>query len=232
VRSWPARGLIGQQVPDSGDLGLVEQAGLDRDRPLHDQVPEFRLRDLLRVRAERVEVRIKPDAPQPALVEQGQAAAVGEDQREAVPLVLAGLRVATARPAALERLAVRGRDDDAAAHAQVDTEVRAGRGRGTGPGGRAPYRLAAPARGGEHAPGQRGAQLAGGVRPAHVRVGVINVRDAPVQRVVGDEAAGGLDFGKFWHAPVLLAGGSSGEFPPVSGLRRGAEYSAKLVSLH
>jgi hypothetical protein len=120
--------LVGQQVPDSGDLGLVEQPGLDGDRPLHDQVPEFRGRDLLRVRPERVEVRVEPDAPQPALVEQGQAAAVSELEREPRPFRLARLGVATSRLAAREYLAVGGRDDDATPHAQVETQVGAGRG--------------------------------------------------------------------------------------------------------
>ena len=116
------------------------------------------------------------------------------------------------RLAALGDLAVRGRDDDPAAHAQVDAEVwpvfR----------GLAPDRLAPPASRGEHPPGQRGAKLTGGVRPADERVAVVHVRDAPVQRLVGDQAAGGLDFGKFRHSFVLAGpNGRSNEDPALCG---------------
>jgi hypothetical protein len=41
------------------------------------------------------------------------------------------------------------------------------------------------------------------VRPADERVGVVDRDDATVQRLVGDELAGRLDLGKFWHLPVL-----------------------------
>ena len=185
--------LVGQQVPHAGDPGLVEQPGLDRHRPPGDQVAELRRGDLGGVRAERVDAGVEPDAPEPALVEQDEAAAVGEAQREPVPLGLGRLRVAAEGLAAPGDLTVLGRDDDPAAHAQVDAEVR--------PVFRrlAPHRLAPPASRGEHPPGQRGAQLAGGVRPAHERVAVVHVRDAPVQRLAGDQAAGGLDLGKFGH---------------------------------
>jgi hypothetical protein len=100
---------------------------LTANRALGDQGAECGGRDLFGVRPERVDVRVQPDASQPALVEKRQAAAVGEVEREAVPLSLARLRVAAPGAAALDWLAAaRGRDDDAAAHAQVDAEVGAG----------------------------------------------------------------------------------------------------------
>lgn len=117
--------LIGQQVPDSGDLGLIEQAGLDRDRALGDQAAEFRGRDLLGVRPERVDAGIQPDAPQSAFVEQHEGAAVGEVEGEPVPLGLARLCVAADGAAALDRVAALGRNDDAAAHPEVQTQVGA-----------------------------------------------------------------------------------------------------------
>jgi len=134
----PPERLVGQQVPDPGDFGLVEQAGLDGDRPLHDQVPEFGRHDLFGVRPERVDVGVEPDAPQPALVEQRQAAAVSELEREAAPLSLGRLRIAAEGLAGPDLLAVGGRHDDAAAHAQVDAQVRAGRVGSSHPGGFAP----------------------------------------------------------------------------------------------
>ncbi len=84
--------LVGEQVTDAGDLGLIQQPRLDRDRALHDQLAELGSRDPFRVRPERVGVGIQPDPSQPALVEQGQPAAVGELERETVPFRLARSR--------------------------------------------------------------------------------------------------------------------------------------------
>jgi hypothetical protein len=58
---------------------------------------------------------------------------------------------------------------------------------------------------GERASGQRVTQLAGGVGPAHERIGVVHTDNEPVQSFLGNQAAGGLDLGKFWHLTVLLA---------------------------
>jgi putative flavoprotein involved in K+ transport len=156
--------LVGQQVPDPGDLGLVKQAGLDRDRPLGDQGAELGPGDLSRVRAERVDVGVEQDAAEPALVEQRQAPAVGEPEREPVPCGLARLRVPARAVAAFCGPAVRRGDHDAPAHAEVDAEVRTGgsgrfRGpvRGAQPRGLAPHGLPAPVRGDQRAPDQRGA---------------------------------------------------------------------------
>ena len=74
-----------------------------------------------------------------------------------------------------------------------------------GPGGLQPHRLPAPVHSGEAAPGQRAAQLARRVRAGHVAVGVIDVHDPPVQGLLGDQTAGGLDLRKFWHPPRLAA---------------------------
>ena len=97
--------LVGQQVPHARDPGLVEEPGLDRDRTPGDQAAELRRGDLGGVRPERVDGRVEPDPPEPALVEQDEAAAVGKAEREPVPFGLVGLRVAPARPAALGRAA-------------------------------------------------------------------------------------------------------------------------------
>jgi hypothetical protein len=91
--------LIGQQVPYPGDLGLVEQPGLDRDIALADQGAEVRRAHLGGVRPERADVRVQPDPPEPALVEEHQRAAVGELEGEPVPLGLARLRVPAGRAA-------------------------------------------------------------------------------------------------------------------------------------
>ena len=197
--------LVGQQVPHAGDPGLVEQPGLDRDRPLGDQAAELRRGDLGGVRAERVDVGVQPDAPEPALVEQHEAAAVGEPEREPVPFGLARLRVAAPGPAALGGLAVR--DVTTIRPPMPRWMPRSGPASNRPSGGLAPHRLAPPVRRGEHPPGQRGAQLAGGVRPAHERVAVVHVHDAAVQRLVGDQAAGGLDLGKFGHLFVFTVPG-------------------------
>src|SRR5690242_19002103 len=43
--------------------------------------------------------------------------------------------------------------------------------------------------------------------PRDVAVGIVDVRDAPVQRLVSDQAAGDLNLGKLWHPPVLPSRG-------------------------
>src|SRR5690348_5951433 len=189
--------LVGQQVSHAGDPGLIEQPGLDRDRAPGDQATEIRRGDLGGVRPELVDAGVEPDPSEPALVEQDQAAAVGEAEREPVPLGLARLRLMPSRPAAFGRVAVPGGDYDPAAHTEVNAEV------GPVPGGLAPHRLAPAAGRGERSAGQRGAQLTGGVRAADERVAVVDVRDAPAQRLVGNQAAGGLDLGEFRHSFVL-----------------------------
>jgi hypothetical protein len=123
------------------------------------------------------------------------------------PLVIrsrncAGVTCAARRTAAFDRLAGGRRDHDAAAHAEVDAQLGpgwVGLGRAADAGGLAPHRLAAPVSRGERASGQRGTQLAGGVRPAHERVGVVDIDDAAMQGLIGDQAASGLDLGKFRH---------------------------------
>ena len=86
------------------------------------------------------------------------AAAVGELGAERfTPLVRWASR---RRGPRLRRRPARGRDHDAAAHAQVDAEVGTRRGRAADPGGLAPHRLAAPVRRGERAAGERVPQLA------------------------------------------------------------------------
>jgi hypothetical protein len=58
------------------------------------------------------------------------------------------------------------------------------------------------------------------MRPGDKGVGVIDADDAPVQSMIGDEAAGGLDLGEFWHAPVLLASGPLTRVPAGIGVAR------------
>jgi len=58
---------------------------------------------------------------------------------------------------------------------------------------------------GERAPDQGVAQFAGGVRAAYERVAVVDVDDEAVQRLIGDQAASGLDLGKFRRLFVLLS---------------------------
>jgi putative flavoprotein involved in K+ transport len=209
--------LVGQQVPDPGDLGLVKQAGLDRDRPLGDQGAELGRSDLGRVRAERVDVGVEQDAAEPALIEQRQAPAVGELEREPVPRSLARLRVPARAVAAFCGPAVRRDDYDAPAHAEVDAEVRTrgarGPVRGSQPRGLAPHGLPAPVRGDQRPSDQRGTQLAGGVRPADERIGVVDGHDAPAQGHVRDQAAGGLDLRQLGHLAVTSAQGGE----PVGG---------------
>jgi hypothetical protein len=41
------------------------------------------------------------------------------------------------------------------------------------------------------------------MRPPDVAVGIVDIHDAPVQGLVSDQAAGGLNLGKLWHPPVL-----------------------------
>jgi len=43
------------------------------------------------------------------------------------------------------------------------------------------------------------------VRSAHVGVAVVDVHDQAVQCLIGDQAASGLDLGKFRHPFVLLS---------------------------
>src|SRR5260370_29880562 len=68
--------LVRQQVPDSADFRLVEQAVLNGDRPLHDPAPELPRRYLLAVLPERVDVGVEPYAPPTALVEQHQTSSL------------------------------------------------------------------------------------------------------------------------------------------------------------
>jgi hypothetical protein len=194
--------LVSQQVPDPGNLGLVEQPRLDRDIALADQGTEVRCGHLGSVRPERSDVGVQPDPPEPALVEEHQRAAVGELEGEPVPLGLGRLRVPAGRAAALGGVP-RRRHDNAPAHAQVDAEVGSGHGRPAHAGGLAPHRLAPAAGGGQRPAGQRVPQLARGVRPADERIGVVDRDDTTVQRLAGDELAGRLDLGEFWHLPVL-----------------------------
>jgi hypothetical protein len=48
------------------------------------------------------------------------------------------------------------------------------------------------------------------VRPADERVGVVDSHDAPVQGLISDQAAGGLDLGKLRHLTVLPARAAPG----------------------
>src|ERR1700722_16323091 len=77
--------LVGQQVPDPGDLGLIQQACLDRDGPVADQTADLRRRYVPGVPAEPGEIGIEQDAAEAALVEQRQPAAVGDLHREPGP---------------------------------------------------------------------------------------------------------------------------------------------------
>jgi hypothetical protein len=93
--------FVSEQVPYPGDLGLVEQPGLDRDIALADQGAEVRCAHLGGVRPERADIGVQPDPAEPALVEEHQRAAVGELEGEPVPLGLARPRVAAGRAASL-----------------------------------------------------------------------------------------------------------------------------------
>src|SRR3954454_17086354 len=195
-RGLPER-LVGQQVADAGDRVLVEQTGLHRCPGAAQELTELGQADLPRVGAEGVDVRVEADPAEPPLVEEPQRAAVGEDQREPVPLWLdrvAGPRDPAADVvAALVVVAPLPADVDPAAHAQVDAQDR------SVAGDLAPDRLAAPVRGPQLVADQRVAQLARGVRPAHVAVGVVDVLDLPVQGGALDDGASGLDLGQLRH---------------------------------
>ena len=167
-------------------------------------------RDLLRVRAERADVGVQPDAPQPPRVEQGQPAAVGELDREPVPLRLARPRAeASSQPGAARRPRLAFPPPGA-----VTTMLplmprwipRSGPGVGVPvqPGGLDPDGFAPPPGGREPASDQRVTQLPGrcaaGSRRCPSRP-LATIR--PVQCLIGDQAAGGLDLGKLRHPPVL-----------------------------
>ena len=93
-------------------------------------------------------------AAEPALVAQGQPAAVGELEHEAVPVARRGRLV----------------DGEAARHAEVQAELR--------PAVRLrPQELAAPVRLHQPVPDQRGGHLAGRVRAADVGVAVVDRDD-------------------------------------------------------
>nr|WP_255498225.1 hypothetical protein [Nakamurella sp. PAMC28650] len=208
--------LVREQVPDSGDLGLIEQTGLDGDRPLRHQGAELGRAHLLGIRTESADVRIQPDPTEPPLVEQHQAAAVGELEGEPVPLGLAWLGVRAAGPTAHPglgrpgplggRCTLAGRrtlagDHDPAAHPEVDAQVGTGCHGPADTGGLAPHRLSAPTGRGEHPADQGVTQLTGGMWAADERVGVVDGHDAPLQRTFGNHTASVLDLGKFWHDP-------------------------------
>ena len=175
--------------------------------------------------------------PSQARVQQHQAATVREPEGEAAPLRLDGPGAVGARIAALGHAAVRAGDHDAAAHAQVNAELRAGipgiavtpgiAGRAR-PGGVQPDGLALPVRGGEAAPGQRAAQLAWCVRPTDVAVGIVHVHDPPVQRLVSDQAAGRLNLGKLGHTSVLPSRAPSRCTVPPAGLSCAASRASMV----
>ena len=122
------------------------------------------------------EVRVEHGAAEPALVAQDEPAAVLELEREAIP---AG--------------GVLGVDEDPAGHPEVQPERRAVL-------GLEPHELAAAVGGGERVAGQRAGDLAGRVRPAHVRVGSST---AAIRRPSADSSV--------WRA--RSASGSSGISP-------------------
>ena len=61
--------LVGEQVADTGDHGLIQQPGLDRRPAAADPVRELSPADRRGIRSEDLDVRVQPDPAQPALVE-------------------------------------------------------------------------------------------------------------------------------------------------------------------
>ena len=88
-RSWPAKGLVGEQVADAGDHRLVEQPGLDRRLPAADPGANSASVTDCGVRSERSN-RVEADPAEPARVEEPQRATVGEGDREPVPRLRSG----------------------------------------------------------------------------------------------------------------------------------------------
>ncbi len=151
----PARGeagaperLVGEQVADAGDRALIEQPGLEGDRPPADARAEHVPAHLGRVGPDVGEVGLDHGPPEPALVAQREPAAVGEVEHEPVPVVRGGLLV----------------DRDPPRHPEVQPEVRAAVVR------LRPQELPAPVRRGQPPADQRRRDLARRVRAADVGV--------------------------------------------------------------
>ena len=203
------QGLVGQQVPDAGDDGLVQQPRLHCRVTTAQPLRELLRGDLLGVRTEPLAVRVEADPGEPPRVEQPQLAAVLERDREPVPGGVLGVPGGGAparvgQPvAALGQLTVRFRHDDVAAHAEVDGQLRT---RGMRPAesrGVAPDRLALTVRGRERPADQRLPDLPRRVRPADVGVGVVDVGDPAVQRGPFEGRPSTLDLGKLGHPASL-----------------------------
>jgi hypothetical protein len=183
--------LVGQQVADAGDHGLVHQARLDRrfaaagapHAPLAAHAPhaphaphaaaELGPCHDGRIGAQVREVGFEPGPAEAPLVAQREPAAVVEAEREPIP--------------ALVRLLV---DHDPSRHPEVQSQ-----GRAIAAVGLEPQRLADPVGARQPMPDERGGELPGGVRPAHVAVAVLDRGDAPAERAVGDQGAGTFGFG-------------------------------------
>ena len=113
------------------------------------------------VRADVSEVGIDQRAAEPPLVAQGEPAAVGELEREAVPVARRGRLV----------------DDDPPRHPEVEAQHRP-------VGGLGPEELPAPVRRGERVAHQRSGDLARRVRAADVGVAVVDGDDLAAQCAV------------------------------------------------
>ena len=166
--------LVGQEIADAGDGLLIEQPRLDRRASGADPPAELIPADLGGIGADVGEVGVQHRAAEPALVAQDQAAAVGELEREAVP----ARRVA-------------GIDHDPSGHPEVQPERWS-------VVGLEPHELAAPMRGGQGVAGEGGRDLARRVRPAHVRVAIVDRRDRAAQGRL-ERPAGAFGFGQLRH---------------------------------
>src|SRR5690242_8554369 len=76
--SRPPQGLVGQEIADAREDGLVEQAGLDRRAAALHAGAEDVARDRGGIRSEARAVAVEHRAAQAAFVPQGDAGAVGE----------------------------------------------------------------------------------------------------------------------------------------------------------
>ena len=113
--------LVGDEVPDAGQLGLIQQARLDRHARAREGPAQLGCRHRQRVGSETLLVRIELDGAEAARVAHRQPAAVAEPHGEPVVATVVGPAVQEPLHAGLTV------DDEAPAHAEVDPEHGADR---------------------------------------------------------------------------------------------------------
>src|SRR5215211_1511842 len=178
--SGPPQDLVRHQVADPGDHVLVHDPGLDRRLTPPDPLPELVAADLGGVRSETGEVRVEDRPSQPSHVPKGQAAAVLELEREAVPATGVWILVHA----------------DPAGHAQVQTEHRSRIGLD-------PHRLPVPVGGRQTRARQGLRDLAWAMGPGNPGVRVLDGRDAPAQSALLDDPPGNLHVGELGHRGLV-----------------------------